>query len=426
MRIAFLLILIAISGCLQTPRAETQKHVLDNGMVLITKENHANMIVATKLLVKTGSWAERREELGMRNFVQQMLLKGTTHRSAEEIAFETDSKGISLVTGVADDYLEVTMIATSEFFESGLEILADIVMNPGFPGEEIEAERGRILQSIKAQEDEQFNSARLLFLKELYGEHPYGYNPLGTTESVRAIGREALMRFHNTHYSPNNIVMAITGDIEAEKAKEMVEEKFRDFKPRELSEKPRFEIPKKAGNASLVKEREQSFVIIGFNAAPIASSDYSSLKVLSSILGGGASSRLYVNLREKLGLAYQIGSFYPTRVEDSYVAAYIGTAPENEDKVRELLLGEFEDLKNKPVSNEELAIAKKSMVGDFELDHESNERQAFYLAWYEAIGMGYEYDARYPSDVEKVTAQDVQHVAQKYLQRPVVARVGPS
>lgn len=424
--VAFLLILLAVSGCLQMPRREVQKHELDNGMTLIIKENHANRIVAAKLILKSGAWAESRENLGVRNFVQQMLLKGTAERSAEEIAFELDSKGVSLSTGIADDYLEVTMVSTSEFFEDGMGILADVVMNPSFPEKEIEAERRRIQQSIRAQEDDQFTVTRLLFLKELYGEHPYGNSPLGTEESIGSIDRDALLRFHAAHFSPNNAVVAIVGDIEDDRAKAAVEEKFRGFRKRELPKKPSFENPEKAGNASLAKEREQSFIIIGYDAASVSSDDYPALKVLSSVLGGGTSSRLYVNLRGERGLAYVVGAFYPTRVDDSYVAAYIGTDPVNEAEAKKLMMNEFEDFKNKVVPDDELNLAKRSLIGDFELDHESNERQAFYLAWYEAIGLGYGYDAIYPSEIEQVSAEDVQRAAQKYIDAPVVARVGPS
>ncbi len=425
-KILLFLFLIAISGCLQAPSEGTQKFVLDNGVVLIVKENHANRIVATKLLVKSGSWSEVPAEMGVRNFVQEMLLKGTAKRTAEDIAFETDSKGIILSTGVADDYLEITMVSTRGFFTSGMEILADIVMNPNFPAEEMEAERERILDSILAQQDDQFTSTRLLFQKELYGDHPYGYNPLGTLATILEMKRDALLRFHMDHYAPNNIVIAVVGDIEANEARAMVEENFKGFKPHELPKKPEFKIRGEGATASLAKEREQSFILMGFSAAPVASPDYPALKVLSSLLGGGSSSRLYVGLRGERGLAYAVGSFYPSRVENSYLAAYIGTAPANEEAVKELMMRQFEELRSKLVSEEELAIAKKSLVGDFELDHESNERQAFYLAWYEAIGLGYGYDARYPLEVERVTAEDMQRVAQKYLSKPVIARVGPA
>ncbi|MFQ5815786.1 MAG: M16 family metallopeptidase, partial [Candidatus Hydrothermarchaeaceae archaeon] len=179
-KLLLLLSLIAISGCLQGPgEVRTERYVLDNGMVLIVKENHANRIVATKLLVKSGAWSEQPFEMGIRNFVQQMLLKGTEKRTAEDIAFETDSKGISLSTGVADDYLDITMVSTGDFFADGMEILADVVTNPSFPGEEMEAERGRILEGLKAQKDDQFTSTLLLLKGELYGDHPYGYNSLG-------------------------------------------------------------------------------------------------------------------------------------------------------------------------------------------------------------------------------------------------------
>jgi predicted Zn-dependent peptidase len=425
MRLLLFLFLIISTGCLQLQSEEVKKYVLDNGMVLIVKENHANMIVATKLIVKSGAWSEKKLEMGIRNFVQQMLLKGTSERTAKEIAFETDSKGISLSTSVNDDYLEITMVSTSEFFAEGIDILADVVMNPTFPELELEAERGRIKEAIRAQEDDQFTSTFMLFKRALYGDHPYGYNSLGAILSVTAIDRDDLLRYHSQHYVPNNIVVAIVGDVDADEARDLVEENFKDFQPRELPVKPELEIHGEEASVSLVKEREQSFIIMGYRLAPVGSPDYPALKVLNSVLGAGSSSRLFKNIREERGLAYAVGSFYPSRVEGSSLAAYIGTAPENEDEARELMMREFGKLKEEMVPEEELDVAKKRIIGDFALDHESNERQAFYLAWYEAIGMGYEYDGVYPEQVEQVTAEDVQRVARKYFENLVVARVGP-
>jgi len=425
-RLWVVLLVIAISGCLSgTPSERTEKYVLDNGMTVIMKENHANRIVAAKLIIKSGAWSESESKLGIRNFVQQMLLKGTDTRTAEEIAFETESKGISISTGIADDHLEITMVSTSDFFDDGMEILADIVKSPSFQEEDVTAERLRILEGLRAQEDDQFTSTFLLFKEKLYGDHPYGYNQLGTPDSLFGIGRDDLVGYHGKHYLPNNMVLAVVGDVEAQEARKIIDENFQGLQQGELSAKPEFKIPGEEASASLVKDRAQTFIIMGYRSAPVVSTDYPALKILSSILGGGSSARLYEKLRGERGLAYAVGSFYPSREEDSFVAAYIGTAPMNEEGVKSLMALEFEDLRNVPVPEEELTIAKNRIIGDFELDHESNERQAFYLAWYEAIGMGYEYDAKYTEDLEKVTTEDVQRVARVYLENPITARVGP-
>ncbi|MEE9594950.1 MAG: pitrilysin family protein [Candidatus Hydrothermarchaeales archaeon] len=426
-KLLLLLLVISVSGCIsQAPSERTEKYVLDNGMTLIVKENHANMIVATKLLIKSGAWSESNAEMGTRNFVQQMLLKGTAKRNAEDIAFETESKGISLSTGVADDYLEITMVSTKDFFVDGMEVLADIVMNPRFPEKEVKAERLRILEGLKAQEDDQFTSTYLLFKGELYGDHPYGYNQLGTPESLFGIDRDDLLRFRDEHYLPNNMVLAVVGDVTAEEVRDMIEESFKGFQPGELPVTPEFTIRGEKASVSVEKDRAQTFIIIGYRTSPVIGENYPALKILNSILGGGSSARLYERIRGARGLAYAVGSFYPSRTDDSFIAAYIGTAPENEDEVEKLMLREFEELKSTQVPQEELTIAKNRIIGDFELDHESNERQAFYLAWYEAIGMGYGYDSKYTGDLEKVTSEDVQQVAQKYLENSVTARVGPA
>ncbi|MFQ6137079.1 MAG: M16 family metallopeptidase, partial [Candidatus Hydrothermarchaeales archaeon] len=425
-RTAILLILIALSGCIARPPAmgEAEKVILENGMTLIVKENRANDIVAVEVFVKTGAWTEPEGETGIRNFVGKMLLKGTKKRSARDIAFESEAVGVTLSTDIGNDYTEITMKSTGEFFEEGMEILADIITNSIFAPDEIEKERGIILEEIKAQEDNAFQNIHALFLKTLYGEHPYGKSLIGDAEAVKVMDRESLLGYYGKYYVPNNIVVAIVGNVEAERAISVVEDQFKGFEYGEIPKRPEIEAEISETYGSEEKEREQSYIMVGYLCADIKSEDYPVLKVINSILGEGSSSRLFVELREKRGLAYEVVSFFPSRMDRSYIVAFIGTTPENEKEVISGIEEEFDSLKEELVTEEELERAKKRLAGNYVMRHESNKGQARYLAFFESLGVGYGYDERYIEEVEGVTQEDIQRVARKYFEKPVVVVVG--
>jgi predicted Zn-dependent peptidase len=422
--IKLLFLLIILSGCLSAaPQGETSKTVLDNGMVVLLKENTGSEIVAFKLLIGAGLWSEG-EDKGIRNFIQQVLLKGTGKRSAEELALETESLGIELSASAAEDYADITVVATKERFDEALEILYDVATNPAFPPGEVEKERRIILEALKSREDSPFNAAHDLFLRTLYGGSPYGTNVLGEEGTVKELRRDELLAFYKDNYVPSNMVLAIVGNMNKDKAVRDIRKSFGNLEGKKTQG---FETPQ-AGRggkkAQKTKELAQAIAFIGYPAPEMSSPDYAALKLTNAILGSGMSSRLFQELRDKRGLAYAVGSFYPSRKQPSYITAYIGTAPENKDEVVDLIIGEFENMK-RGAPEAEVEKAKKKLIGNFKLNHESNKDQAFYLAWYEIVGMGYEFDEEYPSLVEKATPEDVARVAEKYFNDPVVAVVAP-
>ncbi len=298
-------------------------------------------------------------------------------------------------------------------------------MNSVFDPEEIEKERNIVLAEIKFQEDNMFEKTHKLFLKTLYDGHPYGSPLSGGEETVSKLDRESLVDFYKKYYTPNNMVLVIVGNVKSEEAISIVKESFKGFESKETPPIPILKVksPEKK-DVREKKEREQLFILIGYLGPEIQSKEYPALKVLNSILGVGMSSRLFVELRDKRGLAYEVGSFYPSRRYESYLTSYIATTPQNELEVEKYILEEFEKTK-KNITMEELERGKKKLIGLYIIRHESNKDQAWFLAWYETLGIGYGYDEEYLTDIEKVTAEDVLQVANKYLEVPVIARVGP-
>ncbi|MGQ9629893.1 MAG: M16 family metallopeptidase [bacterium] len=405
-----------------------RKVILNNGMALIVKENHSARIVAVNAFIKVGAQSEDPSRPGLANLVQRVIIKGTKTRSAESIALETESAGIRLSTDVNPDYGGIAAVSTTEAFGSSLSILADILMNPIFPDEEIEKEKNLILQAIKGREDNPFNSGYDLLRSMLYRGHGYGLPELGTAESVPSFTRDDVLRFYETYYVPNNIIVSVVGDVKIDDVVAEFERTFGEFSPSEL---PRTEgVALEAileDDRVEVKRREvkQAAVFLGYLAPKVSDPDYPAMKVINSILGGGFSSRLFMELRERRGWAYNVGSFFPSRKDIGHFVVYIFTSPENVENVRDGILKEIERIKSEDVNEVELLDAKNKIIGQFALDHESNQRQAWYLGWYENMGMGYEYDMRYIDDVSKVTAEDIRRVANRYFTHYALAIIQP-
>lgn len=417
-------LLVLLSGCLSAaPQGEVSKVVLDNGMVVLVKENPGSEIVAFKLLVGVGQWSES-EDKGIRNFVQQVLLKGTGKRSAEELALETESLGIRLSASASEDYADITAAATRERFSEALEILYDIAANPAFPPAEVEKERRLILEAIKSREDNPFDAGHDLFLGTLYGSSSYGTSVLGEDGAVRELQRRELLDFYTENYVPGNMVLTIVGSVDKDRAVRDVRRAFGALKGEKAQKAGTSQTVRKGVRAHRTRELAQAVLFVGYPAPKMSSQDYAALKLANAILGDGMSSRLFQELREKRGLAYAVGSFYPSRMQTSYITAYIGTAPGNRDEVVELITREFEELK-KGIPEDEVSKGRKKLIGNFKLNHESSQDQAFYLAWYEIVGLGYEFDEEYPRLVENVTPEDIARAAKEYFNDPVVAVVGP-
>lgn len=406
---------------------KVKRVILPNGLTVLVKEDHRSPIVAMKAFIKVGAEHETERFCGIRNFCQSLLLKGTRERSALDIALDLESAGNLIDTFTTPDYLEVSVVTTTGGLNVGLDILSDVLQNPIFPDQEVAKERRVILAQIEQLKDDKFESAYELFRGAIYEDHPYGRPIRGTKESINEITRDDLIAFHKSHYLANNVVISVVGDVKAKDMIIKVSRAFEGFGTGSLPQVTELSTPKqtRARKVIRVREIEQAFFVYGFLAPSLKEKDYFALKVINAILGSGMSSRLF-NLREKFSLAYEIGSFFPTRQAPSHYVIYLGTRPENLSRAEELIKAEIERIREELVSDEELARAKAFLLGKFALDHQQNIRQAWYLGWYEILGLGYKFDNIYPDLIEQVTSQDVRQVAKKYFNYPTLAILRPT
>ncbi len=420
-----MIVLVLMGATLRA--GDTKMFVLDNGLRVIFTPNPANNILAMNCLIHTGSAIEFPQKKGVTNFTQTLLMKGTRKRRAEEIALDLESIGASIGTDTHEDYAEVSAVAIVQDADVVIELLADILFNPTFPPAEVEKERRNILDGIRLKEDNKFYLTYKNFLELIYGEsHPYGLPVEGTLETVSSLTREDIVTHYEEYYAPSNMILSVVADLEEDELSALLERHF----PEEKSPPPiRFYTDKEPRPRSLYdaieKQVEQGFIIAGYITCDVESPDYVPLKVLSAVLGEGMSSRLFVRLRDEMGLAYSVGCGMPTRKLRTHFFAWIGTKPESIERAREGIINEFDRIKKEGVSEEELNRAKKYLIGRFLLDHQTNLRRAWYKGWYEILGVGMQFDEVYPELVEKVTAQDIKYVADKYFQKPAVQVLQP-
>lgn len=410
-------------------RQLTQRAQLPNGIVLLVTANPAADIVSGRLYFRgAGTCAETPEQSGLAHLLAAVLTKGTERLSAAEIAEQVESTGAGVGTDATADYFSLSLKTISADFESILDLVAEILLAPAFPEAEVELERSLAIQSIRSQREQPFNVALDQLRSRMYGAHPYGRSSLGTEATVATLQRADLQAFHRTYLRPDVLTVSLCGRIDLERAIAAVARAFGHWSaPTAASDAPPLPaIAAQPAAASTPRDTQQAVIMLGYLAAPAGSEDYAALKLLNTYLGNGLSSRLFVELREKRGLAYEVSSFFPTRADTSQFVTYIGTAPENTETAIAGLRREVDRLCETVLTAEELQVAKNKLLGQYALGKQSNAQIAQLLGWYETLGLGLEYDDVFQASVAAVTAGRARVVARRYFAiAPYLSIVGP-
>ncbi len=410
-----------------TAGANALKTRLPNGLTVIARENPAAPVVAASLFVRIGTGWEREADAGISNFLQQIVIKGTTTRSALAIAEAAEGMGGSVSASAETDFSEIRGVALSRRWRDLLALLADVALHPSLPADEIERERRIILRSIRNRQDQPFPLAWDTMMSRLYGSHPYGKPTLGRGPVVEKLDRDALAAHYRSYYRAGRMILSVSGDISASEVAAEAERLFASAVPGDggPDARPSAAIAGLDG-AALVRPSAQTQVLMGFIAPAVSNPDYAAVKVLATALGGGMAGRLFTELRDKQGLAYSTGATYPTRVGPSFFLVHLGTAPANAARAEAGMKGEIQRICSEVLGEAELERAKTYLLGQFSLDRRTNARLAWYAAFFEAAGVGHDYPERYVRAVRAVTASDVQRAARTYLSAPTVVSLGPS
>lgn len=404
------------------PLDDVYSYNISNGIKLLVKPSEANDIVNMNVYIKGGQLLQ--DKPGLAALTTNLLLKGTTSRTAEQIANETDNLGIQIDSQTLDDYIQVSIKSTKNEFPEAFMVLMDVLKNPKFDQTEIDKLKESMINGIKATEDSPLSySFQNLYMK-LFKDHPYGDVGQKVIDELPTITRDDIVQFYKKYYVPSNMVIATVGNVSEDIVKRYIEQSWTepadpaDFQTNRklvpLSENVTIKEPKKT---------EAAWVSMGWIAPDVESKDYAALKVLDSLLSGGLSARLPKAFREEKPLAYNVGSFYPSRIDDSMFVMYIGTAPKNINIVLDGFKDQIKRLKEELVSEEELEQVKQKIIGKFALAHETNSQQAFYLGFYECAGVGHQFDEKYPQLIKEVTADQVMAVAKEVFNKPYILSV---
>jgi len=402
--------------------------VLDNGITLVFAENPVADLVAGRIfLKKAGSCWDSPAKVGLSHLLATVIMKGTQYRSSLEIAETVESIGASLGADAASDYWLISLKTVVADFPEILALAAEILRYPTFPKAEVELEKRLVLQSIRSQQEQPFNVAFNQLRQSMYADHPYGSSILGTEESVPTLTQQDLLEYHQAYFRPDNLVISLSGRLSLETAVNLINDIFGSWEiPHRSLIAPTLPVLNAQPYPRVTaQETQQSIIMLGYLGAGVKSEDYAPLKLLSTYLGNGLSSRLFVELREKRGLAYDVSAFYPTRLGSSQFVMYMGTAPDNTAIAVEGLKMEAERLCQQTLVKYELTAAKNKLLGQYALGKQTNGEIAHLFGWYETLGLGLPFDSDFQEQVSQVTAADAQRVAQTYLQSPYLSLVGP-
>jgi predicted Zn-dependent peptidase len=398
-----------------------RREVLPNGLTVITEEMEHIRSISIGIWVKTGSRDEDLQWNGISHFVEHMVFKGTQHRSAEEIARQVDSIGGNIDAFTAKECVSFSMKVLDEHLPIALDVLSDLVLNPVFQEQDITRERGVILEEIKMDEDNPDYLVHEIFTQNFWKDHPLGRPILGTRDTVKRFERPPVVDFYRQRFSPGNVIITAAGHLNHAHFVELVAKHFEGLKP--VSNGFHSSAPKIVPKIVLRNKKalEQVQICVGVPSYPITHEKRHSSYILNTLLGGGMSSRLFQNIRERQGLAYAIYSDLNPYRDTGCLSVYAGTSRESATKVVESIVSEFRKLKADVVPDEELRRSKDQLKGSLMLSLESSTARMSNLARQEMY-----FDHFYGLDeliekIESVTAQELQELANQFFQTDNVA-----
>jgi zinc protease len=400
---------------------DVHSETLGNGLRVLLVENPTIPAIAINATLLTGARHEPEAKAGLAIMASNLLDEGTKTRSSFEIAEAIEATGGHLETDASFERVVAAATVLKQDMDLGLELVADLLINPIFPEDYVAKEKSRTLAEIASAKDRPQVVAGWAFNELVYGTHPLHRPAQGYPETIERITRDDLLGFHDQFFSPSNALLSIVGDFRISEILSLVERRFGRWTPRKVSTEA---IVKPVRQ----KERREKFISMAAQQANIylghlgierTNPDFYALQVLDTILGGGAgfTARIPQRLRDELGLAYTtFASITMTAgIDPGRFIAYIGTSPENTKLAVEGLLNEVRRIVADPVSQGELQDAKDFLTGSFVFAFESSAQIARFLIQATVYDLGFDYGERYPSLIKDISADDIGRVAGKYL-----------
>lgn len=405
---------------------------LENGVVVVAKETRKTPAVTINLAVRAGSICDPADGLGAMQLLSRLVDRGTASRSGAQIADALDNRGISLGFNVTRHLFTVVCTCLAEDFAEMLALLADIVMAPSLPAEDIELRRGELITALRQDEDNPGVRAAEGAMALLYGpEHPYGRRAKGTVASVDALTRERLVDLQARYFAPSATSVVVVGDVAVPRMLEIADEVFGGWR-RPSPPLPALPHPSKATSRRRLvipmMNKSQTDIAYGFTTIARSDPDYFSLWLMNIVLGQYAlGGRLGDNIRERQGMAYYVSSAFDPNIVEGPLLVRAGVSAANVDRAIQAIDDEMTALARAGVTERELTESRQYLIGSMPRALETNVGIAQFLQSAEFFGLGLDYDLRLPGLLTAVTLEDIHRVARAHLDpaRAVVVVAGP-
>ena len=395
---------------------QVQKFTLANGLRLLVREDPRLPLVSINAVFRGGLLAETKETNGLTKLFSKALLKGTKSRTAEQIAEQIENTGGSISSDSGNNSFGVSVDVMQPDVAKGLEILADVLINPIFPEREVNLEKQSLLAGIKAEDEQPTAVGRNLVREHLFGSHPYALRNAGAAESVPTLTSAQLREFQKDFVTASNGVISVFGDVKASEVKALVEKYFAAMPSGRLAfENPPVPAPITATapvNAHL--DKQQGIVMVGFQSVAANDPDRAALELINEA-SNDLGSRFFNRIREKMGLAYFVGAAQFYGLAPGAFIFYLGTDPKKVEPVTKELRDEISLLAKDGLTEDELQRAKKKLIGAEAIRNQSNEALAATCATDELMGTGYDDFTRRKEALEKISLDDIRRVAAKYF-----------
>ncbi len=391
-----------------------KKIVLDNGARVLLEEVPSSLTAAVGIFVKNGAVNEKKSEAGISHFIEHMLFKGTSTRSARDIAIETDRVGGNMNAYTTKEYTCFYAKVLSEDILTPLSLLTDMYFNSSFDEKDIATEKNVIIEEINMYEDSPEDLVCDLLCDEIFKGSALENSILGTEETVASFTQEQIRKYVESHYTPENTVISIAGNFDENTVLEFLYKNFSYYK-RAFEQRILTTIPYRKILTLREKEIEQNHLCFGFPGLYFDHEDIYSLSILSSVFGGAMSSRLFQNLREKRGLCYGIYSFSASHEEAGIFAIHVALAKKSEPEALKEILKEIKSAAGKGFSDDEVVMGKRQVKASFLMGMESTSSRMQSNARREIIKGTFKEPEELLTELQKVTAQDINFLSEKML-----------
>lgn len=406
--------------------SQTQKYELPNGANLLITPNDTNEIIAISIFAKGGTFLDKIP--GTANLTSDVMLKGTRKYTSQELAQELEDNGIKISPTVKADAFVVNVLTTKPQYEKTIELLNEVLNNATFDDYEIEKVKTDKLNAIKRNRDIPLQVALEEYKTLIYENSPYSYSSKVIEKNLPKISHEDLVNYYNKIFDPQNVVISVNGNVNKDKVISDFNKIFSSKKGQKFEYSaysnliPNINAPK--NSTKIMPDTKTDWIFIAWQAPGVENKkDYAALQVIDALLGSGMSSRLFKNIRDQEGLAYQLGSGYAPNILKGAFVVYIGTNPQNLEKAKQKLFDEVYRLKKEFVGSKELRDAKDKIIGNYIIAQETNLDKASNIGWFETSGRGWQFNEEYEKLINSVTESDIIQAANKYFNNNYVISI---